>query len=234
MRALVFTTSACLLLSACGGGGSSPSVASGTPVPVVTPTPAPTLSQVFATALVGAGDPGSKYLKACYFPTQQFGTVGQSGISFLESLVLETLPSATAPVYNALNGNTTLVTNRSYKGSSPVAGAPATLWTGVFKLNADGSASGFGYPCTPDTMITAPTTTCYWLEEDVNGKSLAQGSFVAVGNARPQTSSGSNVLINPGWDSGTAFYFWYEMSYGGSCSAPGSTTVWRGPARAGV
>jgi hypothetical protein len=211
-------------LAACGGGGGGSTT---TPTPTPTPTPAAALPRLFAP-LVQA-DPASpyKYLKGCYFPTQKFGTVGQSGSDFLESLVVDVASTNTAVLYNAQNGNSYAHTNRSYKGSNPIAGAPPQLWTGVFKLSSDGAAVGFGAPCTPTTMLERPSTTCYWLAEDVDKRSVAIGAFTQIDNARPQTSSGASILLNPGWESGTAYYFYYEMSFGPACSAPDSKTIWR-------
>lgn len=225
--------SCCLSLLACGGGGGGSATNTGTttPVPTAVPTPAPTPTRLFAPLAPDGGNASFKYLKACYFPTRQVGTAGQAGIVFLESLVLDILPSRTATIYNAQTGQTSALTTRSYKGSNPVAGAPPLLWTGVFKPNADGSASGFGAPCTPTTMLTAPEFTCYWLGEDSLAQSSAISAFLSIGDVRPQTGSDTSVLINPGWITGGGFYFWYEMSFGGNCSAPGSQTIWRGPPR---
>lgn len=213
-----------LCLAGCGGGSAS------SPSTPGTPTPAPTLARLFAPLTpppAGAGN-DFKYLKVCYFPTQQFGTTGQSGIDFIESLVLDKLPTPTAPIYHAQNGQAVATTNRAYKGSDPVSGAPPVLWTGVATINTDGSASGFGAPCTPTDMLTAPGSTCYWLAENNSTQSVAVGSFIQLGDARPQTSSGTAALINPGWGTGAGFYFWYEMSFGPSCSAPGSKIIARG------
>ncbi len=228
-----FTASGCFVLFAalvaCGGGGGGNNTGSVTsPTPGPTPTPAPTLARLFASLAPDGGNASFKYLKACHFPTQQYGTAGQAGITFLESLVVETLPTR-VPLYNAQTGESFVLTTRAYKGSNPATGAPPLLWTGVFKANADGSISGFGAPCTPTTMVTAPEFTCYWLGENGNAQSLASSAFFSQGDTRPQTSSGAASLINPGWGTGTGFYFWYEMSFGGNCSAPGSKTVWRGP-----
>ena len=210
-------------LCACGGGSSSATTA-----PIPTPTPAPTLGRLFAPLAQADPSASFKYLKACYFPTQQFGSEGQSGIDFLESLVVDVASSNNAVLYNAQNGNSYVHTNRSYKGSSPIAGAPPQLWTGVMQLNADGSASGFGVPCTPATMLDRPPATCYWLVEDVNKNSSAVGSFTQIGNGRPETASGTATVLNPGWGTGAAYYFYYEMSFGPNCSAPNSKTLWRG------
>lgn len=235
---LTLSGSLCLaILSACGGGGGSGggnATPSATPSPTPTPTPTNTLGQLFAPLAPADGASTSfKYLKACYFQTRQAGTVGQTGVQFLESLVIETLPAATAVLYNAQNGNSVRTTTRTYRGSNPAAGAPQQIWTGVARLNADGSASGFGAPCTPTTMIDRPPETCYWLAQSDNGQEVAIGQFNSLGAATPETSSVGTMLTNPGWGTGTAYYFWYEFSFGPSCSAPNSTTLWRGPARAG-
>ncbi len=213
---------ALLCLSACGGGGGS------SPAPTPTPTPTASLQRLFAPLQQVSNNTNYKYLKACYFPTQKFGAVGQSGIDFLESLVIDTASSNNAVLYNAQNGNSYLNTNRSYKGSNPIAGAPPQLWTGVMQLNADGSASGFGAPCTPTTMLEKPINTCYWLAEDVDKNAVAIGAFTQIGNARPQTASGTATVLNPGWGTGQAFVFYYEMSFGTECSAPDSKTIARG------
>lgn len=215
---------AVLCLCACGGGGGTSSPAPATPPPV----PATSLQRLFAPLQQVDQSTSFKYLKACYFPTQKFGSVGQSGVNFLESLVVDTASTNNAVLYNAQNGNSYVNTNRSYKGSSPIAGAPPQLWTGVMQLNADGSASGFGAPCTPTTMIDKPINTCYWLAEDADKNSVAIGAFLQIGNARPQTSSGTGTVINPGWGTGQAYLFYYEMSFGPNCSAPDSKTIARG------
>lgn len=216
---------ATLYLSACGGGGGTSSPA---PAPTPTPTPTASLQRLFAPLQQVDQSSTFKYLKACYFPAQKFGTVGQSGVDFLESLVVDTASTNNAVLYNAQNGNSYVNTNRSYKGSSPIAGAPPQLWTGVMQLNADGSASGFGAPCTPTTMLDKPVNTCYWLAEDVDKNAVAIGAFLQIGNARPQTSSGTATMLNPGWGTGQAYMFYYEMSFGPNCSAPDSKTIARG------
>jgi hypothetical protein len=217
-------------LVACGGGGSSGPA----PTPTPTPTPPSALGQLFAPlAAADAASTSFKYLKACYFPTRQAGAVGQAGVEFLESLVIDTLPASTAVLYNAQNGNSVRTTTRTYRGSSPAVGAPPLLWTGVMRLNTDGSASGFGVPCTPNAMTERPTDACYWLGKNETGTEQAIGQFISLGATTPETSSTGTSLINPGWGTGTAYYFWYEFSFGASCSAPNSTTLWRGPARAG-
>ncbi len=232
MRPLItLSGTACLaILAACGGGGSTTAPATPTPVP----TPASTQGRLFAPLTPADGTNASfKYLKACYFANRQMGRVGQAGVAFLESLVIDTLPGNTAVLFNAQTGNSVRSINRTYRGSNPVVGAPPQLWTGVARLNGDGSSSGFGVPCTPDAMTERPPATCYWLGQNANGEEEAVGQFNLIGSTTPQTSSIGTSLINPGWGTGTAYYFWYEFSFGPSCSAPNSTTLWRGPARAG-
>ncbi len=216
---------ATLCLCACGGGGGSSSPAQ---PPTPTPTPVASPQRLFAPLQQIANNTNFKYLKACYFPTQKFGAVGQSGIDFLDSLVIGAASSNNAVLYNAQNGNSYVNTSRSYKGSNPIAGAPPQLWTGVMQLNADGSASGFGAPCTPTTMLEKPINTCYWLAEDVDKNAVAIGAFTQIGNARPQTASGTATVLNPGWGTGQAYMFYYEMSFGTECSAPDSKTIARG------
>jgi hypothetical protein len=209
------------MLTGCGGGGAS------TPS---SPPPASTLARVFEALMAAAPDDGTtRYLKACDFPDQKLGMLGQSGIEFIESLTVENLPAATAPLYNAQTGEVFGLTKRAFLGSNGKIGAPPTLWTGVVKINTDGSASGFGAPCTPTTMISAPPTTCYWLVDNLSGQAAAVGQYYSVGDGHPETTSGAALLSNPGWLVGTAFQFWYEMGPGSSCSTPGAKVLWRGP-----
>jgi hypothetical protein len=240
IRAFDYALRGCLtclllvLLTACGGGGETST--STTNPPTTTPTTTQgSLARLFAPLALAdpATDAASKFLKACYFPVQQLGATGQAGINLLESLVIDILPAATATLFHAQTGDNIVKTNRTYRGSDPAAGAPPRLWTGVVKLNADGSGSGFGPPCTPEAMVEAPPQTCYWLAQDGTGQSLAINQFLSITDGRPQTSSGAASLINPGAGVGGAFYFYYEMSFNPNCSAPGSTTLFRGPPRIG-
>lgn len=215
-----------LLLTACGGGGSSGSGTNTSTTPPAANTS--TLPRIFAGLTSVAGDAStSAYLKACYFKEQKVGTKGQGGLAFLESMVIDVLPEATAPLYNAATSLIEKKTNRAYKGSDGKIGAPPKLWTGVISINADGSANGFGAPCTPTTMMDSPQYTCYWLTDNLNGRVSALNYYDSIGDGRPQTSSGSVPLGNAGWGDGVAYYFWYEMGLGASCSAPESTTLWR-------
>ncbi len=217
------------VLSGCGGGA-----ASNLPTTPAAEPPAMNMrSGLFAPVAQAdaAADSTTLFLKACYFPEQKFGAFEQAGINFLESMVLEILPASTAPIYHAQTGARMNNTNRTYRGSSPATGAPPRLWTGVLQINTDGSASGFGAPCTPTDMLEAPSNTCYWLGQNLAAESVANGSFLFRSDNRPQTSSGSASLINPGSAMGTAYYFYYEMSFNPNCSAPGSKIVFRGPPR---
>ncbi len=215
-------------VAACGGGGSAASPGSANSTPTTPPPVASTLPRLFAGLTASDGTSTAQtYLKACYFLTQKVGAKGQRGLDFLESFVVEKLAEPTALLYNATDGTVHSKTNRVYKGTDGKVGAPPSLWTGVVSLNADGSANGFGAPCTPTTMVELPKFTCYWLTDNLNGRVAALNYYDSIGDGRPLTNSGTTPPENPGWGTGIAYYFWYEMGPGASCSAPESTTLWR-------
>ncbi len=215
------------LIAACGGGGGGNGGVSTSPnsPPVAT---ASSLPRLFAGLTASDGTSTStRYLKACYFQAQKIGEKGQRGLDFLESLVIDKLDAPTAPLYNATDGSVYTKTNRAYKGTDGKIGAPPSLWTGVISINADGTANGFGAPCTPTTMVEKPPYSCYWLTDNLNGRVAALNYYDSIGDGRPQTTSGSKPPENPGWGTGTAYYFWYEMGPGENCSAPESSIIWR-------
>lgn len=213
---------------ACGGGGGASQVSTSPPPPTIPTAPsASNLPRLFAGLTAAEGTSSQRYLKACYFLAQKVGAKGQRGLEFLESFVVDKLAEPSAPLYNASDGTVHSKTNRAYKGTDGKVGAPPSLWTGVVSINADGSANGFGAPCTPTTMVELPKFTCYWLTDNLNGRVAALNYYDSIGDGRPETNSGSKPPENPGWGTGIAYYFWYEMGPGENCSAPESTTLWR-------
>lgn len=217
-----------VFLSACGGGGASGSSAVGNPSPSNPSNPnGSSLPRLFAEGDSTDGSTTNNFLKVCHFAAQKIGSKGQRGLEFLESLTVDVLSEYTAVLYNAQTGLAEAKTNRAYKGTDGKVGAPPALWTGVAGIAADGSIYGFGTPCTPTTMTTAPRYSCYWLVDNLNGRMVAVNNYDAVSTGAPMTSSGAKVLENPGWGTGTAYYFWYEMGPGANCSAPESSTLFR-------
>lgn len=229
MRCLILCVPMALL--ACGGGGTSGSggTAPNSSNTLPSPEAASNLPRLFAGLTAAVATPETTaYLKACYFQAKKTGTKGQGGIDFLESLTIDVLPGETAPLYDATTGLVVAKSSRAYKGTNGKMGAPARLWTGVIKLDANGGASGFGYPCTPtSSMLTAPPSTCYWLVDNYKGAPAALNYYDSIGDGAPITNTAGVPTGNIGWGTGTAYYFWYEMGLGATCSAPESTTLWR-------
>ncbi|HEY5801755.1 MAG TPA: hypothetical protein VIT92_16160 [Burkholderiaceae bacterium] len=229
MRGLTLLISAAvpLALAACGGGAPGAAGGAAVPAPQVSQSP---LTPLFAATVVTAAHPADVALKACIFTAKQMGKPAQGGEPFLESLTVELLPEATAPLYNALTGQVDAHTKRAFKGSDGKVGAPPRLYSGVAGKVGE-SYVGFGAPCgAGGPMTNEPPGACYWIADKYNGQVHVANSYGAIGEAMPETSSGAK-LANPTWTATDAYVFWYEVGPGQACSVPGSTAIFAGLVR---